>query len=59
MASIDRGPVVLILMASGALLFLAGVGVIAFGRGTLLGAALMVVGVGDFVAAFVLRSRHG
>lgn len=58
MATIDRGPIVAILMGSGVVLFLAGVGVIALGRGTLLGAALMAAGIGDFIAAFVLRSRN-
>jgi len=46
-----------VLIGSGVVLFLVGVGLIAVQNQTLIGGALMAAGIGDLVAALVIRRR--
>jgi hypothetical protein len=55
--SSNTGLVVTILAGSGAVLMLAGAVIVGLGTNTLVGAALLVAGFADVIAAFVVRAR--
>ena len=53
-----RGLILMILVGSGAVLFLTGLGLLALRGQALIGGALMAAGVGDLIAAAIIRQRR-